>query len=100
MSFDPNIPPPPFPGDPRLAEASGKKLAAGLCAILIGTLGIHKFILGYTGAGLTMLLVSVLTCGLGAVVMHVIAIVEGILYLTKSDQEFYQVYMLNRKEWF
>ena len=37
------------PGEMESVEAfAGKKLAAGICAILIGTLGIHKFILGYT----------------------------------------------------
>lgn len=83
-----------------MSEAGGKKLAAGLCAIFIGSFGIHKFVLGYTTAGLIMLLVTLLTCGLGAVVMSVIGIVEGVLYLTKSDAEFYEVYMLQRKEWF
>jgi hypothetical protein len=33
-------------------------------------------------------------------VMHVIGIVEGIMYLTKSDQQFYEMYIANRKEWF
>ena len=47
-----------------------------------------------------MLLVTILTCGLGGVVMHVISIVEGVIYLTKSDADFYQTYMLNKKEWF
>jgi TM2 domain-containing membrane protein YozV len=89
--------PPGFP--PPASEANSKKLAAGLCAILIGTLGIHKFILGYTNAGLIMLLVTVLTCGLGGLVMHIIAIIEGVIYLTKSDAEFYETYMVNRREW-
>ncbi|HVX86422.1 MAG TPA: TM2 domain-containing protein [Phycisphaerae bacterium] len=96
----PGYPPIPPPAPNPYSEAASKKLAAGLCAILIGTLGIHKFILGYTTAGLTMLLVSVLTCGLGAIVIHVIALIEGIMYLTKSDQEFYETYMVRRKEWF
>ena len=82
------------------SEASSKKLAAGLCAILIGTLGIHKFILGYTNAGIIMLLVTLLTCGMGGIVMHVIALVEGILYLTKSDADFYNTYLANKREWF
>jgi TM2 domain-containing membrane protein YozV/DNA-directed RNA polymerase subunit M/transcription elongation factor TFIIS len=86
--------------DPVLADASSKKMAAGLCAILIGSLGVHKFILGYTTAGVIMLLVSLLTCGIGAVVMHVISIVEGITYLTKSDEDFYRIYMQGTKEWF
>jgi|TARA_B100001971_G_scaffold3705_1_gene3041 TM2 domain-containing membrane protein YozV len=42
-----------------------KKLPAGICGILIGALGIHKFILGYQTEGIIMLLVTILTCGLG-----------------------------------
>jgi TM2 domain-containing membrane protein YozV len=83
-----------------MSEAGGKKLAAGLCAIFIGSFGIHKFILGYTTAGLIMLLATVLTCGIAGMVMHVISIVEGVIYLTKSDAEFYETYMVRQKEWF
>jgi len=79
---------------------SGKKVPAGILAILLGGLGIHKFYLGYTNAGLIMLLVSVLTCGVGASVMGVIGLVEGIIYLTKSDEEFDQIYVEGKKEWF
>jgi TM2 domain-containing membrane protein YozV len=81
-------------------DVSGKKIACGICAILIGSLGIHKFILGMTTPGLIMLLVTLLTCGIGGLVMWVIGLVEGIMYLTKSDQEFYETYMVGKKEWF
>ena len=47
-----------------------------------------------------MLLVSVLTCGIGATVMEVIGIVEGITYLTKTDEEFQEIYVNNHKGWF
>lgn len=77
-----------------------KKISAGICAILLGFLGVHKFILGYTGAGLTMLLVTLLTCGIAGGIMWVIGLIEGIIYLTKSDEEFVQMYILNKKEWF
>jgi TM2 domain-containing membrane protein YozV/DNA-directed RNA polymerase subunit M/transcription elongation factor TFIIS len=86
--------------DPALKDAASKKLAAGLCAILIGSLGVHKFVLGYNTAGIIMLLVSLLTCGIGAPVMHVISIVEGITYLTRSDEDFYRTYVVGKKEWF
>ena len=85
---------------PVPSDVNGKKIAAGICGILVGEFGIHKFILGYSTAGVTMLLVSVLTCGIGGIVMSVIGIVEGILYLTKSDQQFYSEYVVSRKEWF
>ena len=77
-----------------------KKIVAGILAILLGPLGIHKFILGYTTAGIIMILVSVLTLGFGAIVMSIIGLVEGILYLTKSDEEFVATYITGKKPWF
>ncbi len=79
---------------------SSKKIAAGLCGILLGGLGIHKFVLGYTQAGVIMLLVSVLSCGIAAPVMGLIGLIEGIIYISKSDQEFQQIYVIGKKEWF
>ena len=83
-----------------LTEASNKKLAAGLLAIFLGSFGVHKFVLGYNTAGLIMLLVTVLTCGVAGFVMGVIGIIEGIIYLTKSPEEFDAIYLQNSKEWF
>ena len=95
----PNYQQPPYPGQvPQ--DVNGTKLAAGICGIVCGSLGIHKFILGMTGPGLIMLLVTVLTCGVGGIVMHAISIAEGIIYLTKSDAEFYETYVIRKKEWF
>lgn len=80
------------------------KIAAGVCGIVLGSLGVHKFILGMTGAGLTMLLVSIvggiLTCGMAAWVMWIIGVIEGIVYLTKSDDEFVRTYVDGKKAWF
>ena len=80
--------------------AASNRIAAGVCAIIFNCLGIHKFILGYTNAGLIMLLGSILTCGIAALPFSIIGIVEGIIYLTKSDEEFVATYVRNRKEWF
>ena len=77
-----------------------KKIAAGICGILVGTFGVHKFILGYQTEGVIMLLVSLLSCGMLAIVMQVIGIIEGIVYLTKSDEEFVRTYIHGRKGWF
>jgi TM2 domain-containing membrane protein YozV len=89
-------PPAPPVTDPR----AGNKIAAGICGILLGSLGIHKFILGYTGAGLIMLLVTLLTCFVASPVMHLIGLIEGIIYLTKSDVDFVKTYVEGRREWF
>ncbi len=77
-----------------------KKLIAGILAIILGALGIHKFILGYQKEGIIMLVVSIVTCGIGAGVMGIIGLIEGIIYLTKTDDEFYQTYQVNQKPWF
>ncbi|MBD2446984.1 TM2 domain-containing protein [Nostoc sp. FACHB-152] len=77
-----------------------KKLQAGVLAILLGTFGIHKFILGYTQEGLIMLSLSLFTFGYGAFIIAIISIIEGILYLTKSDQDFVNTYVTSKKSWF
>jgi TM2 domain-containing membrane protein YozV len=84
------------PPDPRASN----KIPAGICGILLGSLGVHKFILGYTGAGLIMLLVTVLTCGIAGCVTGLIGLIEGIIYLCKPDEEFVRVYVDGRREWF
>jgi len=93
---------PPLIAPPLSAVASraSNKIPAGICGILLGSFGIHKFILGYTGAGLIMLLVTILTCGIAGVVLHIIGLIEGIIYLCKSDEEFVRTYVDGRKEWF
>lgn len=82
---------------PHAPRDDNKKLAAGLLAILLGPFGIHKFILGYTTEGLLYLLISLLSCG---VVSTLLGIIEGIIYLSKGDEEFYRTYQLNKKAWF
>ena len=57
-------------------DVAQKKLIAGILGIILGSLGIHKFILGYNVEGIIMLLVSLLTCGFGATVMGIIGMIE------------------------
>ena len=87
-----------------LTEVSNKKLAAGLLGIFLGAFGIHKFVLGYTKPGLIMLLISlvggVVSCGVASFVIGVIGLIEGIIYLTKTPEEFQALYIDGRKEWF
>ena len=85
---------------PSVESFAGKKIAAGVCGILLGALGVHKFILGMTKPGLILLLSTVLTCGFGGIVTSIIGLVEGIVYLTKSDEEFYELYAVQKKAWF
>ena len=73
-----------------------KKIAAGICGILIGGLGVHKFILGYTKEGIIQIVITVCTCGIGGI----IGFIEGIIYLTKTDEEWHQIYVVEKKAWF
>jgi TM2 domain-containing membrane protein YozV len=81
-------------------EISNKKLAAGLTGIFLGAFGVHKFILGYTKPAVIMLVVSLLTCGVGYFVFQVIGIIEGVIYLTKTNAEFETEYLDGQKDWF
>lgn len=83
------------------------KTAAGLLALFLGGLGIHKFYLGYTGPALVFLLtntigwfVTWMFFGIPNIALGVIALIEGIIYLTKSDEEFQQLYVAGRRPWF
>ncbi len=84
--------------------ATKDHVAAGLLAIFLGALGIHKFYLGYNTAGFIMLGVTILgsmvSFGLAALAMWVIGVVEGIIYLTKNQTEFDTLYTYNKREWF
>ena len=90
-----------------------KKIAAGICGILLGGFGVHKFILGYQKEGIIMLSINVgslilliVSCGLlfplafVSMGIGIVGLVEGIIYLTKSDEEFVQTYIRNQKPWF
>ena len=91
---------------PYVAPTVGEKdhVAAGLLALFLGWLGVHKFYLGYNTSGFIMLgtsiLGGILTLSVASWAIWVIAIVEGIFYLSKSQSEFEQMYVINKREWF
>ncbi|MFZ3246884.1 MAG: TM2 domain-containing protein [Candidatus Acidiferrales bacterium] len=68
------------------APNNRNKLAAGLLAILLGWIGVHKFYLGQTGQGVIYLLFC------WTFIPAIIGFIEGIVYLTMSDQAFAQKY--------
>lgn len=85
------------------AKPRKEKIVAGLFAFLLGGLGVHKFYLGYKTAGIIHLLIffiGIIPFFIGTVIISLIAIIEGIIYLTKSDEEFERTYVINKKEWF
>ena len=89
----------PFAGE----AGKPSRLVAALLALFLGTIGIHKFYLGYNKAGLVMLLVSILGAILLLVptmIMAVIAFVEAITYLMTPDDEWHQRYIVDERPWF
>ena len=67
------------PEPPKPKKSSKSKIAAGLLAIFVGSLGIHNFYLGYTGKAVAQLLITVLTCFIGSAATSIWALIEGIL---------------------
>ena len=88
---------PPPPTSPGSAPAGAeKKLVAGILGILLGSLGIHKFYLGYSKEGIIQIVITLVTCGAGGL----IGLIEGIIYLTKTDEDFVATYITGKKGWF
>mgnify|MGYP001400526148 CR=1 FL=1 len=85
-------------------EIKSKRTTTGVLAILFGALGVHKFILGYKTEGFILLAVSIfggiITCGLALIVTAIIAIIEGIIILTKTPDEFKRLYIDKKTGWF
>ena len=73
-----------------------KKVTAGICGILLGAWGVHRFILGDTTGGIIRIVLTLATCGAAGI----IGLIEGIIYLTKSDEDFVNEYIPNQKGWF
>ena len=68
------------------AITTKNRTAAGIFALILGGAGIHKFYLGQTAAGILYLLFC------WTFVPMLIGFVEGVLFLTMSDEEFARKY--------
>lgn len=92
----------------QAVNQDNKKVLAGILGIFFGGIGIHKFILGYNTEGFILLGVTLISIPLMCLIIGfftiyiplLIGLIEGIIYLTKSDEEFYHTYQLNKKPWF
>ncbi len=78
------------------AGPSGK--SRGVCALLalfVGTLGIQYFYIGKNTAGIVFLLVTVLTCGFGAFLTGIVSLIQFVLMLTMTHEQFETKYVNN-----
>lgn len=95
-----NQPPPEF--------RENKKIAAALLAFFLGSIGVHKFYLGYNNEGIILLILTIVGWATSCIVIGffiltaiwIITFIEFVIYLTRTDEEFYQTYQVNKKPWF
>ncbi len=88
-----NFPPAaPSPSSPQPSQ----RVLCGIMGLLFGGLGIHRFILGDALGGIIRIVITVATCGFGSI----LGFIEGILYLTKTDDQFVAEYQVGKKAWF
>lgn len=66
------------------ARPAKSKVVAGILGILLGTIGIHNFYLGYNGKAIAQVLISVLSLGFLSWVSCIWGLVEGILILVSK----------------
>ena len=90
--------------DARAVSEEGKsRTTAALLAIFLGGFGAHEFYLGNSNSAIIRLVVyivgGVLMC-VPSFVLSMISIIEGIIYLSKSDEEFENVYVKGKRSWF
>ncbi len=82
------IPPSYAPYQSGTEYVHHKRITAGILGILLGGLGIHQFYLHNIGWGILMLIF----CWTG--IPSIIGLIQGILYLTETDEYFGRVHRL------
>jgi TM2 domain-containing membrane protein YozV len=96
-------------GEAECTTASGSidKTTAGLLALFLGAFGAHKLYMGRTGPALVYLLTN--TVGvmftwiflfLPNITLLIFAVVEAVIYLTMTDENFEQTYVSGKRNWF
>jgi len=68
------------------------RIVIALLALFLGNFGVHRFMLGDTTGGIIRLVICG-GCG-------IISLVEAVIYFMKTDEEFYQTYVVEKKAWF
>jgi len=83
-------------------RATRSRIIAALLAIFGGVLGLQKFYLGYMGTGFLIAFLTI--CFWWLAMLPVLAaaglgVIEGLIYLTMSNETFEQRYLKGRRRW-
>ena len=101
-----------LPAQNPLTDAFGGErknpIVAGLLALFLGGLGVHKFYLGYKNEGIILLVGTIVSWVLTFVLIGIlplmaigiIVLIEAILYLVKGEEEFNRIYVEGNRPWF
>lgn len=79
----PNYQPMPLGYGPQPHLSHRSKVLAGVLGLLLGTFGVHRFYLGYTGIGMLQLILGICSCGISGIW----GFIEGIIILTGGMQD-------------
>ncbi len=84
-------------------SGENRKVLAGVTAILLGGFGVHKFILGYYKQGIILLIltlcINIFGLGFFGLIVWFFSLTEGVIYLSKTNDEFFKTYQENKKYW-
>ena len=70
---------------------------AALLAIFLGVFGAHYFYMGKNTAGIVFLLISVCTCFILGTVISIIALIQGIIFFTLTEEQFERNFIYTNK---
>ena len=73
-----------------MSKSLPSRLAYALFYLFLGPLGVHEFYIGRVGKGVLWLLSTILTGGFLLFVTAPVSLIMGIVWLTRSDEEFLQ----------
>lgn len=73
------------------------KVLFGIMTIIFNGIGVPDFMQGNVGKGIGKIAISMFTCSVGAIILEIMGIIQGIKILKMSDEEYKNTY-LNKVE--
>lgn len=81
---------------------SKSKTVTALLAIFFGSLGVHKFYLGFFKEGLYLLIFSFVLSRINpylGFIIYIFVFIEATLYFKMSDKDFQRIYVREKRKW-